>query len=312
MRCMGREDGRRLRRRSCCGHSLLQVLYSGRSERLLLEERNYNLLFRWFVGLEMDDEVWDVTVFTKNRERLIVGAVAQKFFAAVVEQAGGAGWLSDEHFTVGGTLIEAWANRRSIVEKPEPPPGGRGARGRKLLRDTHASKRDPEARRFRRSRAAESRVELSGSRDHGKPEWAGGGGVRDAIQHESGTGSGRGHAAATQRRKAADDAGSRPGGSGAGVFTKSKQMKTRGTGVRLDETCGGIAADEVSRTAAGGVDVSTGSGSVEPETIGTMARSSGVRGKGESLLRTERSVERKEIQGFRPAEKRQPSGVGRK
>jgi transposase len=136
---------------------LLQVLYSRRSERLLMEEMNYNLLFRWFAGLEMDDAVWDVTVFTKNRERLIVGEVAQKFFQAVVKQAREAGLLSDEHFTVDGTLIEAWANRRSFVEKQDPPQRGTGARGRKLLRDTHQSTTDPEARLFRRSRAAESR-----------------------------------------------------------------------------------------------------------------------------------------------------------
>jgi transposase len=141
---------------------LLQVLYSRRSERLLMEEMNYNLLFRWFVGLEMDDGVWDVTVFTKNRERLIAGAVAQKFFAAVVRQARGAGLLSDEHFTVDGTLIEAWASRRSFVEKKEPPRRGSGARGRKLLRDTHESKTDGEARLFRRSRAAESRPSYLG------------------------------------------------------------------------------------------------------------------------------------------------------
>ena len=141
---------------------LLQVLYSRRSERLLMEEMNYNLLFRWFVGLEMDDEVWDVTVFTKNRERLIAGEVAQKFFTAVVEQARGAGLLSDEHFTVDGTLIEAWASRRSFEKKPDPPQRGTGARGRKLLRDTHASKTDPEARLFRRSQAAESRPSYLG------------------------------------------------------------------------------------------------------------------------------------------------------
>jgi transposase len=90
---------------------LLQVLYSRRSERLLMEEMNYNLLFRWFVGLEMDDAVWDVTVFTKNRERLMGGEVSQKFFQAVVKQAQTAGLLSDEHFTVDGTLIEAWEFR---------------------------------------------------------------------------------------------------------------------------------------------------------------------------------------------------------
>ena len=135
---------------------LLQVLYSRRSEWLLMEEMDYNLLFRWFVGLEMDDEVWDVTVFTKNRERLIAGEVAQKFLQAVVKQARGAGLLSDEHFTVDGTLIEAWASRRSFVEKKEPPPRGTGARGRKLLRDTHESTTDPEARLYRRSQVAES------------------------------------------------------------------------------------------------------------------------------------------------------------
>lgn len=141
---------------------LLQVLYARRSERLLMEEMNYNLLFRWFVGLEMDDEVWDVTVFTKNRERLIAGEVAQKFFAAVLKQAQATGLLSDEHFTVDGTLIEAWASRRSFEKKAEPPQRGTGARGRKLLRDTHESKTDPEARLFRRSQAAESRPSYLG------------------------------------------------------------------------------------------------------------------------------------------------------
>jgi len=110
----------------------------------------------------MDDAVWEVSVFTKNRERLVGGAVAQKFFAAVVQQARGAGLLSDEHFTVDGTLIEAWASRRSFVEKKDPPTRGTGARGRKLLRDTHESTTDPEARLFRRSRAAESRPSYLG------------------------------------------------------------------------------------------------------------------------------------------------------
>ena len=141
---------------------LLQILYSRRSERLLMEEMNYNLLFRWFVGLEMDEAVWDVSVFTKNRERLIAGEVAQKFFAAVLKQARSAALLSDEHFTVDGTLIEAWANRRSFEKKPDPPQRGTGARGRKLLRDTHESKTDPEARLFRRSQAGQSRPSYLG------------------------------------------------------------------------------------------------------------------------------------------------------
>src|SRR5579859_3881008 len=131
--------------------SLLMVLYSIRSERQLMEQTNYNLLFRWFVGLEMDDPVWDVTVFTKNRERLIAGEVSRQLLLAVVEEAGAHQLLSEEHFTVDGTLIQAWANRRSFHEKPDPPERGTGARGRKLLRDTHESTTDPEARLYRKS-----------------------------------------------------------------------------------------------------------------------------------------------------------------
>ena len=141
---------------------LLQALYSIRSERMLMEQLDYNLLFRWFVGLSMDAEVWDATVFTKNRERLIAGEVAEKFFVAVRGQAERAGLLSDEHFTVDGTLIEAWASRRSYEAKPDPPQRGTGARGRKLLRDTHESKTDPEARLFKRSGAAEARPSYLG------------------------------------------------------------------------------------------------------------------------------------------------------
>jgi transposase len=134
---------------------LLQALYSVRSERMLMEQLDYNLLFRWFVGLQMDDEVWDVTVFTKNRERLLDGEVAAVFFDRVLAQAKEQGLLSDEHFTVDGTLIEAWANRRSFHEKDDPPTRGSGARGRKLLRDTHESSTDPESRLFKKSAAGE-------------------------------------------------------------------------------------------------------------------------------------------------------------
>ena len=141
---------------------LLQPWYSIASERLLMEQLDYNLLFRWFVGLGMDAEVWEATVFSKNRERLIAGEVAQKFFAAVREQAERAELLSDEHFTVDGTLIEAWASRRSYERKPDPPERGTGARGRKLLRDTHESKTDPEARLFKRSGAAEAKPSYLG------------------------------------------------------------------------------------------------------------------------------------------------------
>ena len=96
---------------------LLQALYSVRSERLLMEQMEYNLLYRWFVGLGMDEAVWDVTVFTKNRERLLAGEIAAGFFEGVVQQAREQGLLSDEHFTVDGTLIEAWAGQKSFRRK---------------------------------------------------------------------------------------------------------------------------------------------------------------------------------------------------
>jgi transposase len=130
---------------------LLQVLYSVKSERQLMEQIDYNLLFRWFVGLTMDDTIWDVTVFTKNRERLMRGEVSERLLLAVLDQARAAQLLSEEHFTVDGTLIQAWANRRSFREKPDPPSRGTGARGRKLLRDTHASTTDPQARLYQKS-----------------------------------------------------------------------------------------------------------------------------------------------------------------
>jgi len=96
---------------------LLQMLYSVRSERLLTEEIDYNILFRWFVGLNLDDEVWDATVFTKNRNRLLEAEVAKDFLALVVEQAREQGWASDEHFSVDGSLLEAWASAKSFQRK---------------------------------------------------------------------------------------------------------------------------------------------------------------------------------------------------
>src|SRR5271154_308530 len=96
---------------------LLQMLYSVRSERLLMEELDYNILFRWFVGLNLDDAVWVPTVFTKNRERLLEAEVAKEFLARVVGQARRKGWTSDEHFTVDGTLLEAWASLKSFQPK---------------------------------------------------------------------------------------------------------------------------------------------------------------------------------------------------
>src|SRR5918911_603755 len=107
-----------------CRALLLQVLYTIRSERMLMEQLEYNLLFRWFVGLNMDDPVWDVTVFTKNRNRFLKADIAKKFFERVVEQARSLDLMSDEHFTVDGTLLEACAGLKSFKRKDasEPPP----------------------------------------------------------------------------------------------------------------------------------------------------------------------------------------------
>src|SRR4029077_14433217 len=96
---------------------MLQMLYSVRSERLLVEEIDYNILFRWFVGLNLDDEVWDATVFTKNRDRLLEAEVAKEFLAPVVEQAREQGWASEEHFTVDGSLLEAWASAKRFPSR---------------------------------------------------------------------------------------------------------------------------------------------------------------------------------------------------
>ncbi len=131
---------------------ILQALYTIRSERQLMDQIDGNWRYRWFVGLKLDEPVWNVTVFTKNRERLLAGEVAQRFFERVVKQARAAQLLDDEHFTVDGSLIEAWASRSSFVEKKDPPTHGTGARGRKMFRDTHESKSDPEARIYHKSR----------------------------------------------------------------------------------------------------------------------------------------------------------------
>jgi transposase len=135
--------------------TLLMILYSIRSERQLMEQINYNLLFRWFVGLEMDDAVWDVTVFTKNRERLIAGAVSQRLLESVLVEAREHDLLSEEHFTVDGTLIQAWAAARSFKEKSDPPaPGsGSGHKGEVLLRDKVESTTDPDARLYKKASA---------------------------------------------------------------------------------------------------------------------------------------------------------------
>lgn len=137
---------------------LLQILFSVRSEPMLLEQLRYNLLFKWFVGLGMDDAIWDVSSFSKNRERFLDGDISAKFFAAVVAKAQSAQLLSDEHFTVDGTLVEAWASQKSFRPKGTDGPGtgGRNAdadfHGKPRKNDTHASTTDPDARLYRKSK----------------------------------------------------------------------------------------------------------------------------------------------------------------
>jgi transposase len=150
---------------------LLQVLYSIRSERMLMEQLEYNLLFRWFVGLNMDESVWVATVFSKNRDRLMAGDVAEKFFAQVLAQAEAAGLVSDEHFSVDGTLIEAWASQKTFQRKDQvnrPPPDDPGNptvdfHGETRSNDTHESKTDPDARLARKSGGHESKLAYCGN-----------------------------------------------------------------------------------------------------------------------------------------------------
>jgi transposase len=147
---------------------LLQVLYSIRSERLLVEQLNYNILFRWFVGINMDEPVWHATSFTKNRDRLLEGDIARLFFDGVVKLAKAKNLMSDEHFTVDGTLIEAWASQKSFVPKDDPPDDSGGSNPTvsfhktRRTNDTHESTTDPDARLFRKSSTHEARLAYMG------------------------------------------------------------------------------------------------------------------------------------------------------
>ena len=150
---------------------LLQMLYSIRSGRLLMEEMNYNLLFRWFVGLNADDEVWDASVFTKNCDRLLEAEAEKEFLSRVVKQVRKKGLTSDEHFTVDGTLLEAWASLKSFQPKEAkatPPPGDPGNptvnfRGEKRSNETHESKTDPDSLLARKSGGKDFRLSYSGN-----------------------------------------------------------------------------------------------------------------------------------------------------
>ena len=149
---------------------LLQCLYSVRSERLLMEQLDYNLLFRWFVGLNMDDPIWDFTVFSKNRERLLEADVARAFFAEIGELAREQGLLSDEHFTVDGTLIEAWAGQkrfqpRAGAQPPSDSDGGNPSvnfRGERRSNDPHASTTDADARLYKKAKGQEAKLAFLG------------------------------------------------------------------------------------------------------------------------------------------------------
>ena len=149
---------------------LLQILYSVRSERLLMEQLDYNLLFRWFVGLNMDDDVWDATTFCKNRERLLKGDIADAFFKQVLQQARGHELLSDEHFTVDGTLVEAAASLKSFKNKSDhdqTPPDDPGNptvnfHGEKRSNQTHQSTTDPEAMLSRKGKGKEAKLNYAG------------------------------------------------------------------------------------------------------------------------------------------------------
>ena len=151
---------------------LLQALYTIRSERLLMEQLEYNLLFRWFVGLNIDDPVWDPTVFSKNRDRLLRADVAALFFRAVLDEAKARGLVSDEHFTVDGTLLEAWASLKSFKkvgdEDPPPPPDDPGNptvnfHGETRSNLTHASTTDPDTKLARKGRGKEAKLSYTGN-----------------------------------------------------------------------------------------------------------------------------------------------------
>jgi transposase len=150
---------------------LLQVLYTVRSERLLMEQLEYNLLFRWFVGLNMDEAVWVPTVFSKNRDRLLEGDIAERFFDGVLNQAQEADLLSDEHFSVDGTLVEAWASQKSFQRKDrgdDPPADDPGNptvnfHGEKRSNETHESTTDPDARLARKSGGHEAKLAYCGN-----------------------------------------------------------------------------------------------------------------------------------------------------
>src|SRR5215207_2075094 len=181
--------------------TLLQAFFSVRSERMLMEQINYNLLFRWFVGLPLDGAVWHATVFTHNRDRLLEAEVAREFLSALLSLPRVKTLLSDEHFSVDGTLIDAWASMKSFRPKDgsgsPPGPGRNGERDfrkEKRSNESHASTTDPDARLYRKADRRESRLWLHGARPDGEPQRPCGRCRAYARHRDGGTGSGAFHA----------------------------------------------------------------------------------------------------------------------
>jgi len=270
---------------------VLQVLYTVRSERLLMEELNYNLLFRWFVGLNMDDPVWHPTTFTKNRDRLLAGDVAAAFFDAIRTQARAAGLLSDEHFTVDGTQLEAWASLKSVRYRdaaPSAPPDDPGNptvdfHGERRRNDTHQSTTDPEAMLHRKGQGKEAKLAYLGhvllDNRHGlvanvcathatgtaerEAAAAVAGGQRPPGQHGRGGQGLRcgelcgrrpcagGHAA--RGAEGSLECDRRPDHAACGLSRQSAETEARGTGLWVDENRRRVAQAPSSRRRAGGL-----------------------------------------------------------
>jgi len=270
---------------------LLQMLYSIRSERLLMEQLDYNLLFRWFVGLNMDDRVWDASTFSQNRERLLRSDVAGAFFDQVRRQAEEAGLMSDEHFSVDGTLIEAWAGQKSLrrVDGDDGPrPGGRNPEvnfhGEKRSNDTHISTTDPEAMLARKTRGERDEAGLPRPSVDGKPQRAGGAGAADARLRQRGNArraADAGFAAGIARGDLRGGQGLRQppvrvgvpqrAGQGACGAQASRQRHPGGEGEtgglpdqpeKAEAGRGGVRVDEDGRVAAQGAIPGTGAGGV--------------------------------------------------
>src|ERR1700757_4984508 len=194
---------------------LLQAFYSVRSEKQLMEQLDYNLLFRWFVGLSVDAAVWDETVFTKNRERLIEGDIARKFMAAVLDQGSVKALLSDEHFSVDGTLIEAWASMKSFRPKDgSGGPAGPGPQWRAGFSRREAQQRDPRFDHRPRCSAVPQRpgparqAVLSGARSDGEPARSGGRHASE-LGHRHGRTRGRARDGGGPSRQSSHHAGGR-------------------------------------------------------------------------------------------------------